>query len=73
LQAGRENVPGAIDGAIRERSGNSVPAVFTSESAAGSFIRITKGTVVRADEAASWDGLQERFEMKRINHQALQP
>jgi hypothetical protein len=56
---------------IRERGGNSVPAVFASESAAGSFIRarIAKGTVVHADEAASWDGLHDRYEMKRINHQ----
>jgi len=56
---------------IRERNGNSVPAVFGSESQAASFIkaRIAKGTVVHADEAASWDNLHERFEMKRINHQ----
>ena len=56
---------------IRERGGNSVPAVFNTESAAASFIkaRIAKGTTVHADEAASWDGLHERFEMKRINHQ----
>jgi len=56
---------------IRERGGNSVPAVFNTESQAASFIRarIAKGTVVRADEAASWDNLHERFEIKRINHQ----
>lgn len=56
---------------VTERGGNSVPAVFGSESAAASFIkaRIAKGTVVHADEAGSWDGLHERFEMKRINHQ----
>ena len=38
---------------IRERSGNSVPAVFHSESQAAAFIRarIAKGTVVHADEA----------------------
>ncbi len=56
---------------VRERGGNSVPAVFGSESAAASFIkaRIAKGTTVHADEASSWDGLHERFEMKRINHQ----
>jgi transposase-like protein len=56
---------------VRERGGNSVPAVFGSESQAASFIkaRIAKGTVVNADEASSWDGLHERFEMKRINHQ----
>src|SRR5205085_73447 len=56
---------------VRERGGNSVPAVFKSESQAASFIRarIAKGTVVNADEAASWDNLHERFEVKRINHQ----
>ena len=56
---------------IRERGGNSVPAVFNSESQAASFIRarIAKGTTVHADEAASWDNLHERFEVKRINHQ----
>jgi hypothetical protein len=56
---------------VRERGGNSVPAVFGTESAAASFIkvRIAKGTTVHADEAGSWDGLHERFEMKRINHQ----
>jgi hypothetical protein len=56
---------------VRERGGNSVPAVFTTESQAASFIRarIAKGTVVHADEAASWDNLHERFEVERINHQ----
>ena len=56
---------------VRERGGNSVPAVFNTESQAASFIRarIAKGTIVNADEAGSWDGLHERFEMKRINHQ----
>jgi transposase-like protein len=55
---------------IRERNGNSLPAVFASESAAESWIksRVVKGTIVNADEAASWDGLNARFEMKRINH-----
>jgi hypothetical protein len=32
--------------------------------------RIAKGAVVDADEAACWDNLHERFEIKRINHQA---
>jgi transposase-like protein len=56
---------------ITERGGNSVPAVFSSESRAASFIkaRIAKGTTVHADESGAWDGLHERFEMKRINHQ----
>jgi ISXO2-like transposase domain len=56
---------------VRERGGDSVPAVFHSESQASAFIRsrIAKGTVVHADEAGSWDNLHERFEVKRINHQ----
>jgi hypothetical protein len=56
---------------VRERNGNSVPAVFKSEAQAVSFIsaRVAKGTVVNADEASSWDGLNAKFEMKRINHE----
>jgi hypothetical protein len=56
---------------IRERNGSTLPAVFTSETAALSFIRsrIAKGTVVHADESASWNDLHARYEMKRINHQ----
>ncbi len=55
---------------IRERGGNSVPAVFSSESAALSFVkaRITKGTVLHADALPSWDDLHANFEMKRIDH-----
>ena len=55
---------------IRERGGASVPAVFNSESKAASFIRarVAKGTVVHVDEARSWDGLHDRYEMKRIDH-----
>jgi hypothetical protein len=58
-------------GHLQERGGNSVPAVFHSESQASAFIRvrIAKGTGVHADEAGSWDNLHERFEVKRINHQ----
>ena len=56
---------------IRERNGNSVPAVFRTEGQALSFIkaRIAKGTVVNADESPNWDDLYAAFEMKRINHQ----
>jgi transposase-like protein len=56
---------------IRERAGNSLPAVFRTEGQALSFIRkrIAKGTTVNADEAGSWDALHGRFEMKRINHE----
>jgi transposase-like protein len=55
---------------IRERNGNSLPAVFKSESQALSFIRsrIAKGTTVNADDATSWNDLHTRFEMKRIDH-----
>jgi transposase-like protein len=55
---------------IRERGGNSVPAVFTSESHAGAFIRsrVEPGTVLNADEAGSWNSLSERFEVRRIDH-----
>src|SRR5258708_21875130 len=56
---------------IRERGGNSVPAVFGSESQAASFIRarIAKGPKVDAYESGHWDGRHERFRIKRINHQ----
>ena len=55
----------------RERNGNSVPAVFRTEGSALAWIksRIKPGTIVNADEAASWDALNSRFEMRRINHQ----
>jgi transposase-like protein len=55
---------------IRERDGNSLPAVFRSEGQALSFIRsrIAKGTIVNADAATHWNELQTRFEMKRIDH-----
>ncbi|HUC60512.1 MAG TPA: IS1595 family transposase [Alphaproteobacteria bacterium] len=56
---------------IRERGGNSLPAVFRTEGQALDFIRsrIAKGTTVNADEARAWDELHDRFEMKRINHE----
>jgi hypothetical protein len=56
---------------VRERGGNSLPAVFKSEHAACSFIRshVAPGTVLNAHEANSWNELNKRFEVKRINHQ----
>ena len=56
---------------VRERGGNSIPAVFKNEAEATAFItrRVRKGTVINADEASSWDSLHSRFEMKRINHE----
>src|ERR1700730_17104432 len=49
---------------VRERNGNSLPAVFRSEGQALSFIkaRIAKGTVVHADESPNWNALHSRFE-----------
>ncbi len=56
---------------VRERNGNSLPAVFRSEAQALSFIRsrVAKGTVINADESNAWNDLHARFEMKRINHE----
>ena len=56
---------------VRERGGNSVPAVFKTEGQAIRFIqaRIAPGTIVNADESPAWNALHGRFEMKRINHQ----
>lgn len=56
---------------VRERGGNSVPAVFRSEGQALSFVRarIAKGTVVNADEGNAWNDLHGQFEMRRVNHQ----
>lgn len=56
---------------VRERNGNSVPAVFRTEGAALSWIksRVLAGTTVNADEAGSWNDLHSKYEMCRINHQ----
>src|ERR1700691_3375479 len=56
---------------VRERDGGSLPAVFRSEAHALSFIkrRVTKGTTINVDEAGSWEGLSDRFEVRTINHQ----
>jgi hypothetical protein len=56
---------------IRERGGNTLPAVFRTEKHALAFIqrRIAKGTIVNADESANWNDLHARYEMKRINHE----
>jgi ISXO2-like transposase domain len=48
---------------IREHGGETLPGVFASEGAALSWIksRVQKGTKLNADEAASWNGLHDRF------------
>jgi hypothetical protein len=57
---------------VRERGGDSLPAVFKSESQAMSFLRahVAKGTIINVDEAGSWDKSHKRYEVKRINHEA---
>ena len=44
---------------VRERGGNSVPAVFKSEAKAMAFLRahVANGTILNADEAGSWEEL----------------
>jgi hypothetical protein len=56
---------------VRERDGESLPAVFKSEAQALNFIRsrVAKGTVINADESNAWNDLHSRYEMKRINHE----
>ena len=55
---------------IRERGGETLPAVFGAEGHALSWIksRVAKDTVLHADDAPAWNDLHSRFEMKRINH-----
>jgi hypothetical protein len=55
---------------VRDRNGNSVPAVFKAESHAAAFIlaRVSTGTKLNADEAGSRDSLHANFEVPRINH-----
>src|SRR6202171_5236017 len=50
---------------IRERNGNSVPAVFRTEGQALDWIksRVQPGTTIHTDENAGWDALNARYEM----------
>ncbi len=56
---------------IRERDGQTLPAVFRTEGEALSFIRnrVAPGTEIMADESHAWNDLGARYAMKRINHQ----
>ena len=58
---------------VRERGGRTLPAVFKTEGAAQSWIRsrVAKGTTIMADEAGSWNDLQVRSQVDRIDHGAL--
>ncbi|QQP88695.1 IS1595 family transposase [Skermanella sp. TT6] len=55
----------------RERDGRTVTQVFGSEEESVAFIkaRVDRNSTVHADEAAGWNSLHARFNMKRINHQ----
>lgn len=56
---------------IREKGGETLPAVFKTEGQALNWIKskVEKGTILHADEASVWNDLHARFEMKRINHE----
>ena len=56
---------------VRQRDGRTMPSAFPTEAAAMAFIRnhVATGTEIMADEANSWNGLQGRYTVKRINHQ----
>lgn len=56
---------------IRERNGETLPAVFKTEAQALTFLQkhIAKGTIVNADESPNWNALHARYEMRRINHE----
>ena len=57
--------------AMRERGGPTLVHVAPSERAAVPVVaqRVAKGTELHADESPSWNQLQARFPMQRINHQ----
>ncbi len=56
--------------AMRERGGRTLTGVFQSEAEAVAVIRgrVALGSTIHADEAAGWDALHSRYQMKRINH-----
>ncbi len=68
----RENQTGKrkVVVAMRERKGTTVTHVFNNEDQALPTIAatVTRGSIVHADEASSWDALNIFFETKRINH-----
>jgi len=55
---------------MRQRGGRTLTVVGKSELQAVPTImeRVAAGTVIHADEAASWDSLHDHYEMRRINH-----
>lgn len=55
---------------MRQRGGRTITVAGKSELQAVPEImkRVAPGTIIHADEATSWDGLQNHYEMRRINH-----
>ena len=60
-----------VVGVIRQRNGRTLTTILPDESALIPVInnRVLKGTVIHADEAAAYDILHARYDVKRINHQ----
>jgi|GEM_PF-4571575 len=58
---------------MRQRGGRTLTVAEESELDAALTImaRVMPGTVIHADEAASWDGLSVHYDMRRINHSVL--
>ena len=56
--------------ALRQRQGRTLTAVYRTEDEAVPMIRerVADGSVIMADEAASWDSLHGWYTAKRINH-----
>ena len=54
----------------RERGGRTLTWPVAKEADGVALVRanVLPGTTVHADEAAGWDALHARFEMRRINH-----
>lgn len=56
--------------ALRARQGRTLTAVYRTEDEAVPMIRqrVADGSIILADEAASWDSLHGWYTAKRINH-----
>jgi transposase-like protein len=54
----------------RERGGRTLPFVVRKESEGVAVVRgvVLPGSIVHADEAASWESLHAHYDVKRINH-----
>ena len=55
---------------MRQRDGWTMPSFFPTEASTASFIRnhVATDTEIMADEANSWNELQDRYVVKRISH-----